>query len=93
MAIWAWMQPADKIWKVVSDAEKGTILVFDEKSELIMEKKGLSLESISLIEKYFLDVVATRLTEEKSFKAQATPCPADAMAIKKPVVDFNYMYV
>ncbi len=85
MAIWAWMQPVDKIWKVVSDAEKGTILVYNEKSDLIMEKKGLSVESVSLIEKYFLEIVATRLTE-------ARPCNVGAMSIEKPVAEFNYMY-
>jgi hypothetical protein len=85
MAIWAWMQPVEKIWKVVSDAEKGTILVYNEKSDLIMEKKGLSVESVSLIEKYFLEIVATRMTAVK-------PCNMEAMNLKKPVAEFNYMY-
>ncbi len=85
MAIWAWMQPVDKIWKVVSDVEKGTIHVYNEKSDLIMEKKGLSMESVSLIEKYFLEIVATRMTA-------ARPGNAVAMNLKKPAADFNYMY-
>ena len=54
MTIWAWVQPVDRVWKVVSDTEKGTLSVYNEKSELILENKGLSKEQLSLIEKNFL---------------------------------------
>ncbi len=85
MAIWAWMQPVDKMWKVVSDTKKGTILVYDEKSDLVLEKKGLSPEAVMLIEKHFLDVVATKMTENKTANFEVA-------AVTKPKFEFNYMY-
>jgi len=85
MVIWAWMQPADRVWKVVSDSEKGTILVYNEKSDLILEKKGLSKEAVSLIEKHFLEVVATRLTGNR-------PVSSDVVCVKKPSSEYDYMY-
>ncbi len=88
MAIWAWIQPVDKLWKVVSDPEKGTILVFDERSDLIMEKKGLSPESVALIEKHFLEIVATRLTQSM----KNMPGNASVMNIKNSSTEYNYMY-
>jgi len=34
MGIWAWVQPVDRInGKVISDDEKGTLYVYNEKSE------------------------------------------------------------
>lgn len=61
MTIWAWLQPGDKIWKVISDYENGAICVYDEKGEIIMEKKNLSKTAIQLIEENFLGKVATHL--------------------------------
>ncbi len=86
MAIWAWMQPVDKMWKVVSDTKKGTILVYDEKSDLVLEKKGLSPEAVLLIEKHFLNIVATKMTENKTGNFEVA-------AVTKPKFEFNYMYV
>ena len=33
MSIWAWIQPVDRIWKVLTDPEEGTVKVYDEKNE------------------------------------------------------------
>ncbi len=63
MGIWAWVQPVDRIWKVVSDPEKGTISVFNEQGKLISEQRDLSKEAVALLEKEFLGIVATRLTQ------------------------------
>jgi hypothetical protein len=63
MGVWAWLRPGDRVWKVVSDYEKGTIQVFDEKGNLIMEKKGLTKEAMTIVEKNFLDVTATNLED------------------------------
>jgi len=83
MTIWAWVQPVDRVWKVVSDTEKGTLSVYNEKSELILENKGMSKEQLSLIEKNFLQIVATNLSVGN---------PIQVIEEKKPVIEHNYMY-
>ena len=85
MGIWAWVQPVDRIWKVVSDTEKGKISVYNERDNLVFEQKGLSKEAISLIEKNFLAVIATNLAENKP----------DTQGVdgKKTAPEHNYMYV
>ncbi|NJD52123.1 MAG: hypothetical protein FIB07_04580 [Candidatus Methanoperedens sp.] len=85
MGIWAWVQPVDRIWKVVSDHEKGTLLVYNEKSELILEQKGMTEEEVSFIENCFLRVVATNLNTDKMSQPQVTE-------VQRPVREFNYMY-
>jgi hypothetical protein len=67
MGIWNWTHPGIGIWKVVSNHDKGTITIYDEKGELIMEKSGLNKEAIEIIEKNFLDLVAD-IEENKSKK-------------------------
>ena len=62
MKTWNWIQPGDRVWKVISDHEKGIIQVFDEDGNLLITKRGLSEEAIKLVEKSFLRV----LTKEKS---------------------------
>ncbi len=83
MGIWAWIQPVDRIWKVVSDSEKGTLFVYNEKNELIMDRREMSREEISFVEDNFLKVVATCLSGNK--------------VIAPPVLEIagqerNYMY-
>lgn len=85
MTIWAWVQPVDRVWKVVSDSEKGTLSVYDEKSELVMEHKGMSKEQLSLIEQNFLKIVATNLSVNNA-------SPIQVIEEKKPVIERNYMY-
>ena len=85
MGMWAWIQPVDRIWKVVTDAEKGMLCVYNEKSELIQERKGLTREELYFIEQNFLGVVATRLAGDN------TPPPL-VIDIAKPEPEFNYMY-
>lgn len=62
MTIWLWVQPVDRIWKVVTDSEKGIIETYNEKDELISEQKNLGKDDILLIEEHFLKIVATKLT-------------------------------
>ncbi len=85
MGIWAWIQPVDRIWKVVSDAKKGIILVYNDKGEVILDRKGLSKEEVSLIEDNFLQVVATDLSGNKESPPQITN-------VERPVPEYNYMY-
>ncbi len=83
MGIWAWVQPVNRIWKVTSDHEKGKISVYNEKDVLVYEQKGLSKEAVSLIEKNFLGIVATNLSEKDSVLQEM-----DA----KKLDEYNYMY-
>ncbi len=83
MGIWAWIQPVDRIWKVVSDAENGILQVYNEKSELILEQKGLRKEEVSFIENNFLKIVAMSLNTDK-----VEPVPV----VNVPRREHNYMY-
>ncbi len=85
MAIWAWVQPVDRIWKVVSDNEKGTLCVYDEKNQLIMEHKGMKKEELSLIEQNFLQIVATNLSGNNASQIQV-------IEEEKQTIEHNYMY-
>ena len=82
MTVWAWVQPVDRIWKVISDNENGRLCVYNEKSELIMERKGMSKEEVSFIEQNFLQIVATNLSANN-----ATP----AVIETREVPEYNYM--
>jgi hypothetical protein len=84
MGIWAWIQPVDRIWKVISDEEKGTLHVYNEKGEIVMERKGMSKKEISFIENNFLQIVATDLSGNKI----PLPQVIDVM----PTIEHNYMY-
>ncbi len=66
MEVWNWTQPVDRIWKVISDVDRGTIMVYNEKNELVLEKKGLSREAVALIENNFFKYVADNLGNKKS---------------------------
>ncbi len=85
MGVWAWVQPVGRIWKVVSDRKNGKICVYNEKNDLILEQEGLSKEAISLIERNFLGIVATSLSEEK-------PGALQGIANKKQIPEYDYMY-
>jgi len=64
MGVWAWLRPGNRIWKVISDHEKGTICVYDEKNNIVMEKKGLTRDAIEIVEKNFLNTAATNLDKK-----------------------------
>jgi hypothetical protein len=85
MGVWAWIQPVDRVWKVVSDTEKGKISVYNEKNNLIFEQKGLSKEAVSLIEKEFLGLISTNLSDPKANAVNNRDN-------KKPVREYNSMY-
>lgn len=84
MTLWALVQPVDRIWKIITDSERGIVDVYNEKEELIMEQKGLMKNAVLLIEDNFLEVVATRLTSKKS---------GNLDEIKKSISEYNPMYV
>lgn len=81
LKVWAWLQPGNRVWKVVSDYDAGSIRVYDETGELIYERNGLPKEIISVIEANFLNMVASNLSEQKSdkdySKESSTSTPID----------------
>lgn len=68
MGLWAWVQSGEKIWKVVSNYENGTIFVYDDNGAVLLEKKGLTKMAMMMIEHYYLNTVATNLIESKDLK-------------------------
>ena len=57
MGTWNWKQPSGKTYKVISDYKNGTILVYDERGNLLMAKRNLSKKAIKLVEENFLGIV------------------------------------
>ena len=95
MSIWAWVQPVDRIWKVVTDSEKGIIEVYNEKGELINGQKGLKKEEVSFIEECFFSIVATRLTDNCTSVGQVVDQDIGHDKTNVPAVgkhEYDYMY-
>ncbi|MEA2033518.1 MAG: hypothetical protein U9N41_08055 [Euryarchaeota archaeon] len=63
--IWAWLMPSGKIYKVVTNPEDGTISVYNPNGELVKKDENLSDAAVSLIEKNFLETVATMVEEKE----------------------------
>jgi hypothetical protein len=59
--IWAWLQTKGKIFKVISDPERGIIEVINEKGEILIRKTNLSKRQVETVEKNFLHFIAKRL--------------------------------
>ncbi len=59
--IWAWLQTKGKIFKVISNPERGTIEVRNENGETLIRKTNLSRRQVELIEKNFLNTIAKKL--------------------------------
>ena len=64
--IWAWLQTKGKIFKVISDPERGTIEVINEKGEILIRKTNLSKRQVETVEKNFLHLIAKRLNGRDS---------------------------
>lgn len=64
---WVWEQLNNKLFKVISNKEKGIIKVYDGKA-LLQTWKDLKPEIIEMIEVNFLNVVATELGEKQKEK-------------------------
>ncbi len=59
--IWVWLQTKGKIFKVISDPERGIIEVINEKGEILIRKTNLSKRQVETVEKNFLHHIAKRL--------------------------------
>ena len=62
MNVWAWVQPDNKIWKIVSDYEQGYICVYDENENLIFERRGLPKDIIVYIESNLFEGMAINIS-------------------------------
>jgi hypothetical protein len=58
--IWSWLQTKGKIFKVISDSERGTIEVINEKGEILIRKTNLSKRQVEIVEKNFLHLIAKK---------------------------------
>ena len=63
MNVWAWVQPDNKIWKIVSDYEQGYICVYDENENLIFERRGLPRDIVAYIESNLFEGIAINMSE------------------------------
>lgn len=63
--IWTWLQTKGKIFKVISDPERGIIEVINEKGEIVIQKTNLSKRQVETVEKNFLSHVAKRLNRRE----------------------------
>jgi hypothetical protein len=70
--IWAWLQAKGKIFKVISDPEKGIIEVINEKGEILIRKTDLSKRQVELVEKHFLQHIAKKMSGRGAPRPHAT---------------------
>lgn len=59
--IWAWLMVGGKIFKVITNSEKGTIEVYNQKGDLVKKDENLSKEAVNAVETNFLEIVATEI--------------------------------
>ncbi len=64
--IWAWLQTKGKIFKVISDPERGIIEVINEKGEILIRKTNLSKRQVEIVEKNFLHNIAKKLNRREN---------------------------
>ena len=55
-----------KIFKVISSAAKGIIVVLDDKGEILIRKTNLTKEQVQRIEKRFLDFFPKKIHDKKN---------------------------
>lgn len=63
--IWAWHMPSGEMYRIVSSPAEGTISVFDQNGTLVKKYETLSEEAVYMIEKNFLETVATMVSGER----------------------------
>ena len=61
--IWTWLQAKGKVFKVISNVNKGTIEVIDENGETLIRKTNLSRKQVEMVEKNFKDFISKKLKE------------------------------
>ena len=74
---WNWYQASGNKLKVISNAKKGTIRVYNENGEIILEKTNLTKDQIKIIEHNFLcHVTKKSIPFSKNVKNQFDPMVA-----------------
>jgi len=61
--VWNWLQAKGKMFKVISNPNKGTIEVINDKGETLIRKTNMSKKQVELVEKNFLNIVAKRIND------------------------------
>lgn len=77
--IWAWLQTKRKIFKVISDPERGIIEVINEKGEILIRKTNLSKRQVENVEKIFLLHIAKKLNGRNTTASHENRDPFDPM--------------
>ena len=77
--IWAWLQSKGKIFKVISDPEKGIIEVIDDKGEILIRKTNLSKRQVETVEKNFLHLIAKKFNGRSTVPSRENREPFDPM--------------
>lgn len=68
--IWTWMQAKGKVFKVISNANKGTIEVLNESGETVIRKTNLSRKQVEMVEKNFKNFVSKKLNESNKITSK-----------------------
>ncbi|MBP1662184.1 MAG: hypothetical protein H6P94_433 [Thermoplasmatales archaeon] len=71
--IWVLLQTKGKIFKVISDPEKGIIEVINEKGEILIRKTNLSKRQVETVEKNFLHHIAKKMNGRDQGKTPTDP--------------------
>ena len=69
--VWFWTQANGQSFKVVSNAEKGYIIVYNQNNEIVLEHHNLSPEQVKLIEKQFLTIVTSQPIKQNTPRPQS----------------------
>jgi hypothetical protein len=59
--IFTWRQAKGKVFKVISNANKGTIEVINENGETVVRRTNLSRKQVEMVEKNFKSFVANKI--------------------------------
>jgi hypothetical protein len=79
--IWVLLQTKGKVFKVISDPEKGIIEVINEKGEILIRKTNLSKRQVETVEKNFLHHIAKKMNGRDHGKGPDNPDTFDPMII------------
>ena len=71
--IWVLLQTKGKIFKVISDPEKGIIEVINEKGEILIRKTNLSKRQVETVEKNYLHHIAKKMNGRDQGKTPTDP--------------------
>ncbi len=61
--VWTWLQAKGKVFKVISNASKGTIEVLDENGETLIRKTNLSRKQVEMVEKNFKNYISKKIRD------------------------------